>query len=195
MQKLYNSGARKIVVCNVGPFGCIPNRLALANSSKCVAFENQMADGFNSALKLMLPELTKALPGSMFLYGDSYSSLLNLINNPASQGTIAAQSNESLVNIQTNQHWRELIDFLLWIHVTGFAIANQGCCGAGMYKGQLPCNPFFGSLCKNRSTYIFWDPYHPTEAVNVILFNKLFQGSTSEISPMNVYQLSKWTPK
>lgn len=86
MQKLYNSGARKVVVCNVGPFGCIPNRLALANSSKCVALDNQMAEGFNSALKLMLPELTKSLPGAMFLYGDSYSSLLNLINNPASQG-------------------------------------------------------------------------------------------------------------
>ena len=70
-------------------------------------------------------------------------------------------------------------------------MVNEGCCGAGTYNGQLPCLPVIDSLCTNRSEYVFWDPYHPTEAVNEILGNRSFVGSSSDIYPINIRQLSR----
>lgn len=75
----------------------------------------------------------------------------------------------------------------------GFDNANKPCCG-----GYLP--PFVcfmrknttnlnSNLCQDRSKYVFWDAYHPTEAANIIISNKLLHGDTHVVSPINVRQL------
>jgi phospholipase/lecithinase/hemolysin len=71
---------------------------------------------------------------------------------------------------------------------SGFTTVNEGCCGAGLYNAQIPCLPI-ATPCADRSKYIFWDGYHPTEAANVILANGLWSGGLNSISPMNVQQL------
>lgn len=75
---------------NVGPLGCIPSRLAIGKSpdGRCVAFDNDLVLGFNVALKSLLLELTRTLPGSMFIYGNAYDAVVGLIDNPAPQGKI-----------------------------------------------------------------------------------------------------------
>lgn len=77
------------------------------------------------------------------------------------------------------------------VHRSGFTVTNRGCCGLGKYKGQLPCLPVVGGLCPNRNKYIFWDPFHPTQAVNELIGRRFFHGPPSDVSPMNVYQLSQ----
>lgn len=155
---IYNLGARKVLVSNVGPVGCIPSRLALGSpDGRCVASENEMAVGFNVALKSLLQELTQTLPGSLFLYGNVYDGVLDTIENPQSQG---------------------------------FSVSNIGCCGGGKYKGQVPCLPIVENLCPNRDQFVFWDPYHPTQAVNEIIGRRSFQGPPSDISPINIQQLA-----
>jgi hypothetical protein len=45
-----------------------------------------MAMGFNAALKPMTEQLQAELPGSVFVYIDSFSVVMNIINNAASYG-------------------------------------------------------------------------------------------------------------
>lgn len=51
--------------------------------------------------------------------------------------------------------------------------------------GQITCLPF-AMPCLNRHQYVFWDAYHPTEAVNAILANRAFTGSPVDVYPINV---------
>ncbi|KAE8022306.1 hypothetical protein FH972_008116 [Carpinus fangiana] len=71
----------------------------------------------------------------------------------------------------------------------GFSVVNRGCCGIGRNRGQITCLPF-QTPCTNRDEYIFWDAFHPTEKVNIIMARKAFSGDQSFISPMNIEQLA-----
>lgn len=70
----------------------------------------------------------------------------------------------------------------------GFVSSNTACCGQGKYNGVLVCNPA-STVCPDRSKYIFWDPFHPTERVNRMITERLLNGPPSDISPVNVRQL------
>ncbi|CAA6660221.1 unnamed protein product [Spirodela intermedia] len=69
------------------------------------------------------------------------------------------------------------------------AVIDRGCCGIGRNRGQITCLPF-QTPCRNRDQYVFWDAFHPTSAVNVILGRKAFFGGPDEVYPNNVRQLA-----
>lgn len=71
----------------------------------------------------------------------------------------------------------------------GLMVANKGCCGVGRNQGQITCLPF-QTPCENRKEYVFWDAFHPTEAVNVIFGRKAFSGDLASVFPMNIQQLA-----
>ncbi|WOL10551.1 GDSL esterase/lipase [Canna indica] len=52
----------------------------------------------------------------------------------------------------------------------GFKYEHKACCGLGNSKGQILCLPLL--QCQNRSEYVFWDPFHPTDAFNAIVANQ-----------------------
>jgi hypothetical protein len=72
----------------------------------------------------------------------------------------------------------------------GFENALDPCCG-----GSFP--PFLcigianasSTLCDDRSKYVFWDAFHPTEAVNFIVAGRLVDGDAADASPVNVRAL------
>ncbi|KAK3018834.1 hypothetical protein RJ639_003462 [Escallonia herrerae] len=77
-------------------------------------------------------------------------------------------------------------------NVLGFENANDPCCGG--YFPPFVC--FKGKdantssvLCNDRAKYVFWDAYHPTEAVNLIIAEKLLNGDESASSPINIREL------
>lgn len=71
----------------------------------------------------------------------------------------------------------------------GFSSASKACCGnGGQYSGIIPCGPS-SSLCSDREKRVFWDPYHPSEAANLIIAKQLLDGDTRYISPINIRQL------
>ncbi|XP_072965749.1 GDSL esterase/lipase At1g71691-like [Typha angustifolia] len=72
----------------------------------------------------------------------------------------------------------------------GFSVIDRGCCGIGRNSGQITCLPF-QTPCPNRNQYVFWDAFHPTAAVNIILARRAFFGSTDVVYPMNIQQLAK----
>ncbi|OMP11728.1 Lipase, GDSL [Corchorus olitorius] len=71
----------------------------------------------------------------------------------------------------------------------GLSVVNRGCCGIGRNRGQITCLPF-QTPCPNRDQYVFWDAFHPTEKVNIIMARKAFNGDTSVVYPMNIQQLA-----
>lgn len=81
-----------------------------------------------------------------------------------------------------------VMDYISNPSVYGFEVSNMACCGQGKYNGFLICNRF-SNLCSDRTKYVFWDPFHPTERVNGLITNRVLNGPLSDISPVNVRQL------
>ncbi|XP_058069246.1 GDSL esterase/lipase At2g23540-like [Magnolia sinica] len=158
LTRLYRLDARKFVIGNVGPIGCIPyqktiNRLSV---DECVKLPNQLAVQYNGRLRDLLTELNENLPGATFVLANVYDLVLELITNYAKYG---------------------------------FRSSSTACCGnGGQFQGIIPCGPT-SSLCDDRSKYVFWDPYHPSEAANIIIAKQLIDGDAKHISPVNLRRL------
>ncbi|XP_020202215.2 GDSL esterase/lipase At4g16230-like isoform X2 [Cajanus cajan] len=123
--RLFNMGARKITVTNVGPIGCIPSQRDTNPAA------------------------------------DVYHILEDLLNNYAAYG---------------------------------FEDPSSGCCRVllgGRFGGLIPCGPT-STVCSDRSKYVFWDPWHPTDAANVIIAKRLLDGDHNDIFPVNVRKLIQY---
>ena len=68
--------------------------------------------------------------------------------------------------------WSLNCDFV--VIVVGFKFGDRACCGGGRFNGRDLCLPII-QPCPDRSDYVFWDAFHPTEACNILLFNQLSQ--------------------
>ncbi|XP_074570589.1 GDSL esterase/lipase At1g71691-like [Curcuma longa] len=82
-----------------------------------------------------------------------------------------------------------ILDILTDPKQYGFSVIDRGCCGIGRNSGQITCLPF-QTPCANRDQYVFWDAFHPTAAVNIILAKKAFRGGADVVFPMNIHQLA-----
>ncbi|KAI6706962.1 hypothetical protein NL676_009924 [Syzygium grande] len=87
LERLYNRGARKFVVFEIGPIGCIPT---IAKGSKhegvCDEGSNLLVSYFNQMLQPMLENMTSSLAGSMFVLGRANSLCYDAILNPSNYG-------------------------------------------------------------------------------------------------------------
>ncbi|PKA53376.1 GDSL esterase/lipase [Apostasia shenzhenica] len=156
--RLYSLDARKFVVGNVGPIGCIPYQRSInkLKESECVSLPNELARLYNARLRDLLAELNHNLPRAKFCLADVYDLVLELITN---------------------------------YQTYGFKTSSSPCCGnGGRFAGIIPCGPT-SSMCEDRSKHVFWDPYHPSEAANVIIAKYLVDGDNKYISPINLRQL------
>ncbi|XP_054775904.1 GDSL esterase/lipase At2g23540-like isoform X1 [Prosopis cineraria] len=156
--RLYQLDARKFVIANVGPIGCIPYQKTInqLDENECADLANKLAVQYNDRLKDLLAELNDNLPGATFVLANVYDLVMELIEN---------------------------------YEKYGFRTASIACCGnGGQYAGIIPCGPT-SSLCTDRYKHVFWDPYHPSEAANLVLAHQLVDGDKRFISPMNLRQL------
>ncbi|KAG7555392.1 GDSL lipase/esterase [Arabidopsis suecica] len=111
ISRLYNLGARKMVLAGSGPLGCIPSQLSMVsgnNNSGCVTKINNMVSMFNSRLKDLANTLNTTLPGSFFVYQNVFDLFHDMVVNPSRYGLV---------------------------------VSNEACCGNGRYGGALTCLP------------------------------------------------------
>ncbi|XP_015937335.1 GDSL esterase/lipase At2g23540 [Arachis duranensis] len=158
LTRLYELDARKFVIGNVGPIGCIPYQKTInqLNEDECVDLANKLALQYNARLKDLLAELNDNLPGATFVLANVYILIKMLLSK-----------------------------FIF----SGFTTASRACCGnGGQFAGIIPCGPT-SSMCTDRYKHVFWDPYHPSEAANLILAKQLLDGDNRYISPINLRQL------
>ncbi|KAL0908478.1 hypothetical protein M5K25_022975 [Dendrobium thyrsiflorum] len=52
----------------------------------------------------------------------------------------------------------------------GFTNSSDPCCSTGNIRPAITCTPL-SNLCKDRSKYVFWDEYHPTDKANELIAN------------------------
>ncbi|KAJ0987226.1 hypothetical protein J5N97_005582 [Dioscorea zingiberensis] len=85
-RSLYHLGARKIVFHGLGPLGCIPSQRVKSRDGQCLKLVNSYAQLFNDRVHKLLVSLNSKLPGARMAFADSYSIVLDLINNPQTYG-------------------------------------------------------------------------------------------------------------
>ncbi|KAL2896017.1 hypothetical protein RDABS01_037801 [Bienertia sinuspersici] len=87
LQKLYKLGARKVVVLELGPLGCLESMVRrFKPKGRCDENVNQVVLYFNSQLSLMLKNLTQTLENSHFILGHAYWLGYDAIINPQKYG-------------------------------------------------------------------------------------------------------------
>eukprot|EP01018_Ginkgo_biloba_P001398 Gb_28695 [translate_table: standard] len=121
----------------------------------------------------------------------------------ASINIIVSKFNTALENMVINQLQKQFSDakfvlsdnFAMFTQVInnpaayGFKYANQGCCGIGRLRAEFPCTPISG-LCLYRSDYVFWDAFHPSDALNYKVASTQYAGSAPAfVRPVNLKQL------
>ncbi|KAM1128467.1 hypothetical protein ACFX15_037740 [Malus domestica] len=68
----------------------------------------------------------------------------------------------------------------------GFNETTDACCGLGEHKGFVMClSP--DMACNDASNHVWWDQFHPTDAVNAILADNVWNGLHAKMCyPMNL---------
>lgn len=183
MQRVYTLDARKIAVTSASPMGCIPFERDKFSMDDCVPHVNELAKLYNVRLEILLSELTKHLAGSKFVYMNSYTMLEDVLQNYKSYG-------DDHLSHQYRMHVFLLCNLSVSFSGSGFMNADSACCRVrGKHGGKLPC-VFFARVCPNRTQYVFWDAYHPTEKTNLIMAKHSMDGGRQYISPINIRQLA-----
>ncbi|KAJ4707218.1 GDSL esterase/lipase [Melia azedarach] len=94
LQRLYKLGARKMVVFERGPIGCIPSitRKYEHKGQSCVEDMNQLVLLFNKLLPSKLKNLTSTLNASILVNGQAHSLAYDAIMNPSKHGLMDASN-------------------------------------------------------------------------------------------------------
>lgn len=200
-QQLYKEGARFFWVHNTGPHGCLPYSVIYDQSkpvnldqSGCVKPLNEVAQEFNRQLKDSVSRLRSELPLAVFTYVDVYSAKYALISNAKSQGNFS-------YHYQTCDGDSRIIYVLIFLRMvmTGFVDPFDFCCGS-YYGYHVDCGKkaivngtVYGNPCKNPSRHISWDGIHYSQAANLLIAERILNGSFSNppVSVTEACRLSK----
>ncbi|MED6181223.1 hypothetical protein PIB30_017419 [Stylosanthes scabra] len=87
LQKLYDLGARRVLVTGTGPLGCVPAELAQRGTNGGCSPELQRAASlYNPQLERMLQELNSKIGKDVFIAANTQEMHLNFITNPQAFG-------------------------------------------------------------------------------------------------------------
>jgi len=87
LQKLYDLGARRVLVTGTGPLGCVPSELAQrGRNGQCAPDLQQAAALFNPQLEQMLQQLNRKLGRDVFIAANTGKAHNDFISNPRQFG-------------------------------------------------------------------------------------------------------------
>lgn len=90
MQRLYELGARRVLVTGTGPLGCVPAELAQrSRTGECAQDLQQAAGLFNPQLSDMLMSLNSEVGQNVFISANTQLSHYDFISNPQAFGTFS----------------------------------------------------------------------------------------------------------
>jgi len=88
MQRLYELGARRVVVTGTGMIGCVPAELAMHSiDGECASDLTEAADLFNPQLVQMLSELNADIGDDVFIAANTNRVSFDFMFNPQDYGT------------------------------------------------------------------------------------------------------------
>ncbi|KAK4774067.1 hypothetical protein SAY87_029086 [Trapa incisa] len=140
---LYQLGARRIGVFSALPIGCVPNGRTLDGGR-----QRECSDKQNAMALLFNRKLSNKIDA---LNKQLHGSRIMYIN--------AYSPAYDIIKNYSNY---------------GFKDANKGCCGTGKIEVSALCNPLSQALtCKNVTSHVFWDSFHPSERTYEILSKEI----------------------
>ncbi|KAJ7953969.1 GDSL esterase/lipase [Quillaja saponaria] len=90
LKHLYHVGARKIVVFEIPPLGCLPRQqvdyIPAPNTGGCTRSTNNLVHHFNKQLPGLLNSLSRSLKGVTFVTAKTYGLFLDMASNPNKYG-------------------------------------------------------------------------------------------------------------
>ncbi|XP_048538787.1 GDSL esterase/lipase At5g33370-like [Triticum urartu] len=87
LARLYELGARRVIVTGTGPLGCVPAELAQHSSNgECAAELNRAVDLFNPQLVDMVRGLNRDAGADVFVSANAYRANFDYLTNPQSYG-------------------------------------------------------------------------------------------------------------
>ncbi|XP_057778709.1 GDSL esterase/lipase At5g33370-like [Salvia miltiorrhiza] len=92
LRKLYDMGARRVIVTGTGPLGCVPAELAQRSRNGQCAEELQRAAAlFNPQLTQMLLKLNSEVRGNVFIAANTQLTNRDFIRNPQAYGFVTSK--------------------------------------------------------------------------------------------------------
>ncbi|PIA25716.1 hypothetical protein AQUCO_10800006v1 [Aquilegia coerulea] len=91
-QKLYDLGARRVLVTGTGPLGCVPAELAQRSTNGGCSAELQRAAGlFNPQLTQLINQINRQVGSDVFIAANTNQMHLNFITNPQQFGFVTSK--------------------------------------------------------------------------------------------------------
>ena len=88
MQRLYDLGARRVLVTGTGPLGCVPAELALrSRNGECSAELNRAAALFNPQLVEIINQINSEIGSEVFVSANAFDMHMDFISDPQAYGT------------------------------------------------------------------------------------------------------------
>ncbi|KAK7345696.1 hypothetical protein VNO77_16306 [Canavalia gladiata] len=92
LMRLYELGARRVLVTGTGPMGCVPSQLATrSRNGECVAELQQAAQIFNPLLVQMTREINSQVGSDVFVTVNAFQMNMNFINSPQRFGFVTSK--------------------------------------------------------------------------------------------------------
>ncbi|KAJ4977607.1 hypothetical protein NE237_008387 [Protea cynaroides] len=204
LQELHNLGARKFVVFNLGPLGCLPAIIKLENIKiGCATRVNEMVSLYNKGFHSMIQEMRTSFKGSTFVQGN-----VNLLSSGLLQ-TMASNLNgfnfnQSVVDgsLPLPYSFQKTIETIGDSECDPIESGTRSRYNYGFLTPSPCCSILDNetnyclkdvSTCMDRTTHFFWDGYHPTQSVYRLLAVGCFYGPIP-CTPINVLQLALEQP-
>ncbi|XP_027366136.1 GDSL esterase/lipase At4g28780 isoform X2 [Abrus precatorius] len=92
LMRLYELGARRVLVTGTGPMGCVPSQLATrSRNGECVPQLQQAAQIFNPLLVQMTREINSQVGSDVFVAVNAFQMNMNFITNPERFGFVTSK--------------------------------------------------------------------------------------------------------